>query len=77
VISRLILLPVIAGASYEFIRLSARLIDRPWMRALAAPNLALQRLTTREPDDGMLEVALAALKAVLTSEGVLTGEAAE
>jgi uncharacterized protein YqhQ len=81
VISRLILLPVIAGASYEFIRLSARLIDRPWMRALAAPNLALQRLTTREPDDGMLEVAIAALKAVLRSEGILgqeeAGEAAD
>ncbi len=77
VISRLILLPVIAGASYEFIRLSARLIDRPWMRVLAAPNMALQRLTTREPDDGMLEVAITALKAVLRSEGILDQEAVE
>lgn len=67
-ISRIVLLPVIAGIAYEFIRLTARLADRPWMRVLVAPNLALQRLTTREPDDGMLEVAIAALKAVLAGE---------
>jgi uncharacterized protein YqhQ len=76
-LSRIALLPVITGIAYEFIRLTARLADRPWTRVLTAPNLALQRLTTRQPDDGMLEVAVAALKAVLTSEGVLTGEAAE
>jgi len=74
-VSRIVLLPVIAGISYEFIRLTARFADQAWVRALAAPNLALQRLTTREPDDGMLEVAIAALKAVLADEGVLTGEA--
>jgi uncharacterized protein YqhQ len=66
--SRLALLPVIAGISYEFLRLSARFADRPWMRWLITPNLKLQRLTTREPDDDMLEVAIAALKAVLTNE---------
>jgi len=75
-LSRIVLLPVIAGISYEFIRLTARFADRPWMRGVIAPNLALQRLTTREPDDGMLEVAIAALKAVLTDEGVAVGEAA-
>ncbi|MDY7075761.1 MAG: DUF1385 domain-containing protein [Chloroflexota bacterium] len=69
VLSRIVLLPVIAGIAYELIRLTARLADRPWMQALIAPNLALQRLTTREPDDGMLEVAIAALKAVLADEG--------
>lgn len=67
-LSRIVLLPVIAGVSYEFIRLTARLANRSWMRVLVAPNLALQRLTTREPDDGMLEVAIAALKAVLEGE---------
>jgi len=67
-ISRLALLPVLTGISYEFIRLSARLADRPWMRVLVGPNLALQRLTTREPDDSMLEVSIAALKAVLADE---------
>ncbi len=69
--SRVVLLPVIAGISYEFIRLTARFDDHAWVRALAAPNLALQRLTTREPEDGMLEVAIEALKAVLQSEKTL------
>ena len=70
-LSRIALLPVIAGIAYEFLRLTARLADRPWMRVIVAPNLALQRLTTREPDDEMLEVAIAALKAVLAGEGVI------
>ena len=74
VLSRLVLLPVISGIAYEFIRLTARFSDRPWMRVLTRPNLALQRLTTREPDDGMIEVAIAALKAVLTREGVLVDQ---
>jgi uncharacterized protein YqhQ len=68
VLSRVTLLPVIAGIAYETLRLTARLADRPWMRVIIAPNLALQRLTTREPDDEMLEVAIAALKAVLEGE---------
>jgi uncharacterized protein YqhQ len=68
-LSRIVLLPVIAGVAYEFIRLTARLANRPWMRALIAPNLLLQRLTTRAPDDGMLEVAVVALQAVLADEG--------
>jgi len=67
-VTRLALLPVITGISYEFIRFSARFSEHPIMRALAAPNRALQKLTTREPDEGMLEVAIAALKAVLTQE---------
>ena len=73
-LSRLVLLPVVAGISYEVIRLAARLADRPWMRPLIAPNLALQRLTTNDPDDDMLEVAIAALMAVLRSEGVPVSE---
>jgi uncharacterized protein YqhQ len=67
-LSRLALLPVLAGISYEFIRLTARFADRAWMRIVIGPNLALQRLTTREPDDGMLEVAITALEAVLADE---------
>jgi uncharacterized protein YqhQ len=73
-VSRLLLLPVITGIAYEFIRWTARFSDRPWMQVLVAPNLALQQLTTREPDDGMLEVAIASLKAVLKSEAIDTGE---
>jgi len=75
--SRILLLPVIAGISYEFIRLTARFADQAWARALAAPNLALQRLTTHEPDDEMLEVGIAALKAVLTDEGIIVDEGTE
>ena len=69
VLSRIVFLPVVAGISYEFIRLTGRFSDQLWARMLAAPNLALQRLTTQEPDDDMLEVAIAALRAVLDSEG--------
>jgi uncharacterized protein YqhQ len=69
--SRIVLLPVIAGVAYEFIRLTARFADRPWMHVLTTLNLALQRLTTREPNDQMIVVAIMALKAVLKSEGLL------
>ncbi|NJP41620.1 DUF1385 domain-containing protein [Oscillospiraceae bacterium HV4-5-C5C] len=62
---RLILIPVIAGISYELLRFSGR-HDRDWYgRALAQPGLWLQRLTTREPEPAMLEVAAVALKAVI------------
>lgn len=67
-LSRLVLIPVVAGISYEFIKFSSRHPTNPIMRWLLAPGLALQRLTTREPDKGMLEVAIAALQAVLESE---------
>jgi uncharacterized protein YqhQ len=77
VLSRVAMLPVITGVAYEILRLTARLADRPWMRVIIAPNLALQRLTTREPDDGMLEVAIAALKAVLAGESSFAGETTE
>ncbi|MEE8392212.1 MAG: DUF1385 domain-containing protein [Anaerolineae bacterium] len=74
VLSRIALLPVISGISYEVLRLTARLSDRPWMRAIIAPNLAFQRLTTREPDDSMVKVAITALRTVLIDEGVLVDE---
>ncbi|MFP4017120.1 MAG: DUF1385 domain-containing protein [Halanaerobiales bacterium] len=61
----LILLPVIAGTSYEIIKLAGRDVVNPLVRILATPGLYLQKLTTREPDDSMLEVAIAALEAVL------------
>jgi len=68
VLSRVLAIPVIAGLAYEWIRFSARHIDRPWMRWLVRPNLALQRLTTREPQDEMVEVAIRALEKVLENE---------
>jgi uncharacterized protein YqhQ len=65
--SRVILIPVIAGVSYEVIRLSAKNMHRRWVRILMKPGLWLQRLTTREPDLEQLEVAIASLRAVLTA----------
>lgn len=66
--SRLAVLPVVAGLGYEFLKLTGKHYNRRWARILIAPGLLLQRLTTREPDDSMLEVAIAALKAVLAEE---------
>jgi uncharacterized protein YqhQ len=66
--SRLILLPVVAGIAYEFLRFSARHQDNAFIRLLTKPNLALQKLTTREPDMSMLEVAIAAFDQVLAYE---------
>ncbi len=65
ILSRILLLPVVAGVSYEALMFSGRHADSRWLRPLIAPGLWLQRLTTREPDDSQLEVALTALKAVL------------
>jgi len=61
VLSRILLIPVIAGLSYEVIYFSANHADSPVVRVIAAPGLLLQALTTREPTDSQLEVALAAL----------------
>jgi uncharacterized protein YqhQ len=69
ILSRLVLLPVIAGISYEFLRFSAAHQDNAFIRLITKPNLALQRLTTREPDLGMLEVGITAFKQVLAYEG--------
>jgi uncharacterized protein YqhQ len=68
-LSRLVLIPIVAGISYEVLKLTARYYDRSALvRALVAPNLALQKLTTREPDEAMLEVSIRALKEILASE---------
>ena len=63
---RVLLLPVVAGIAYEAIQFSARHLDNPAIRAIIAPNLLFQRLTTREPDWSMLEVSICALERVLT-----------
>lgn len=68
ILSRLILLPVIAGIAYEFLRFSAAHQDNAIIRLITKPNLALQRLTTREPDMGMLEVAITAFEQVVNYE---------
>jgi len=63
--SRIVLLPVIAGLSYELLKLSAKHEKSRLVRLLIAPGLALQRLTTREPDDGQIEVAIRSLDEAL------------
>ena len=66
--SRVLLVPVIAGVSYEFLRFAAARRHRAAIRALMAPGLLLQRLTTREPDASQVEVAIEALRRLLTYE---------
>lgn len=68
VLSRILLLPVIAALGYEFIYFTSRHAENPIMKVLFTPGLWLQSLTTREPDDKQLEVAIAALKKVLEVE---------
>ena len=63
-VSRLALVPVIAGISYEFIRYAGR-HDNAVSRILSAPGLCIQRLTTREPDDSMIEVAIKSVEGVI------------
>jgi len=65
ILSRLLLLPVVAGISYEALRFSGRSFDRWWVRLLAQPGLWLQRLTTAEPTDDMIEVAIASANRAL------------
>lgn len=66
--SRIILMPVIAGVSYELIRYAGAHTDHPLVRIAITPGLLLQKLTTRQPDDSQIEVAIASLKAVVPPE---------
>jgi len=69
ILSRLVLIPVIAGLAYELIKFGAAHRDNPLIRLLIiTPSVTLQRLTTREPDESMLEVAIAALQRLLDIE---------
>ena len=63
IVLRIVLIPVIAGISYEILRFAGR-HNNSFIRALAAPGLWMQKLTTREPDESMAEVAIAAVEAV-------------
>src|SRR5205823_5407906 len=74
ILSRLVAIPLIAGISYELLRLGAKLQRSRVMRGLMAPGLWLQRITTRPPDHSEIEVAIAAFIEVLRREGkVLSG----
>jgi uncharacterized protein YqhQ len=68
---RLLLVPAIAGLSYEVLRITAKRRAAPLFALLVAPGLALQRITTQEPTDDMLEVAIVALQEALREDGML------
>ena len=68
ILGRLLLLPLLAGVAVEYIRWTANNLSSPLVRAIIGPNLALQGLTTREPDLGMLEVAISSFKEMRRAE---------
>jgi uncharacterized protein YqhQ len=65
---KVVLMLPVAGISYELIKASGKCADQWWARAMAAPGMLLQKLTTKEPDDQQLEVALSSIRAVLYLE---------
>jgi uncharacterized protein YqhQ len=73
---RIACMPLIAGVAFEFIRLSGKYYDRPWVRVLTWPGIQFQRLTTREPDLTMCAVAISALERVRGDETVMALERA-
>jgi uncharacterized protein YqhQ len=77
ILSRIVLIPVIAGVAYEFVKFSAGHQKHRLMRLLIAPGLWLQGLTTREPDPSMLEVSIAALQRLLAEEQLTAAEVIE
>jgi uncharacterized protein YqhQ len=77
ILSRIVFIPVVAGVAYEFIKFSAAHQKHWLMRALIAPGLWLQGLTTREPDDSMLEVSIAALQRLLVEEHLIAADDTE
>lgn len=69
VLSRILLIPVIAGIAYELLRLGGKYPDSAFMKAVVAPGLLLQALTTRYPDESQMEVAIASMNELLQKEG--------
>jgi uncharacterized protein YqhQ len=74
---RIVLIPIVAGISYEIIRLAGNHEDNLFIKLIMKPGLWLQGLTTREPSNDQLEVAIASLKQLLMLEGVEKGEDVE
>ncbi|MBG0787039.1 MAG: DUF1385 domain-containing protein, partial [Anaerolineaceae bacterium] len=67
-ISRVLMIPVLAGIAYEYIRWMANHLESPFVKVLIKPNLALQHLTTREPTEEMLEVSITAFETMYAME---------
>lgn len=74
IVYRVLLIPVIAGVSYELIKLAGKFSQNKWVNMIFYPGLLLQRMTTREPDDQQLEVAIQSFKKVLEAEQALGKE---
>ena len=68
-LARVVLIPLIAGLSYEVLKLGDRYRDVAVFKLILVPGLAMQRLTTRKPTDDQVEVALVALREALAAEG--------
>jgi uncharacterized protein YqhQ len=68
ILGRILLIPVLAGVALEYIRWMANHLNQPFVRWLIKPNLALQKLTTREPDLGMLEVSIRSFNEMMSLE---------
>ena len=66
--TRIVGVPLVAGLSFELIKFAGRNRGRGWVQLIIWPGMQLQKLTTREPDDEQVEVAIAALEAVLAVE---------
>jgi uncharacterized protein YqhQ len=74
-LSRLVLVPLVSGLSYEMIRFSAPRCRKGFFRLMVLPGLSLQRITTREPSDDQLEIAVRALQEALELDGIKAREA--
>jgi len=74
IISRIVLIPVIAGISYELIKLAGRFADNKFVHVLFYPGLLLQKITTRQPDDFQIEVAVESFKKVIEAEDGIRNE---
>jgi uncharacterized protein YqhQ len=76
ILSRILLIPIIAALGYEFIRFEANFSHNRLVHWMMLPGLWLQAMTTRQPDDSQLEVGIAALKSALQKDGLLPIEKA-
>lgn len=75
--SRIVFMPLVAGISYEILRIGARYGGNWFVHAMFVPNIALQALTTKVPDDGQIEVAIASFEATLDAAGLGAGASSE
>jgi len=66
--TRIVLMPLVAGVSFEVLQFNARHLDSPFVRLLNAPGMLLQRMTTRQPTDDQVEIALAALRGAMAMD---------